>query len=102
MQPSRLLFFVLLAGTSLFAQQAVKQRIANVTGLPSEPIQPSGNCKSSTFGYLEKDHRTSMTDGELGDFVSRSLHDGYIVTIYPATKRGTFVNMQCTNTTAKP
>lgn len=99
----RLLFPLLLAGT-LFAQQPSKPQISGITILPSDPVVPTGDCKSSTAGYLEQSRQRTMTDQELGAFVSKSLHEGYIITVYPATKSGIFVAMQCTNTmsTAKP
>lgn len=89
----------LLLAAIAFAQQPSKPQISGLTVLPSDPIVPTGDCTSSTAGYLEK-----ITDNKLGAFVSKSLHDGYIVTVYPATKSGIFVAMQCTNTmpTAKP
>jgi hypothetical protein len=88
-----------LSAAVLASQEASKPQIGSVTVLPSDPIVPTGDCRSSTAGYLEK-----MTEKNLGVFVSKSLHDGYIVTVYPATKSGIFVAMQCTNTmpTAKP
>jgi hypothetical protein len=84
-----------------FGQQPEKPRISNITILPSEPVVPTGTCKSSTAGYLDDSRPPkSMTDEELGKFVSKSLHDGYIISIYPSTKTGIFVTMQCTNTMA--
>jgi hypothetical protein len=93
-----------LVAISLFAKQASKPQISSVTVLPSDPIVPSGDCKASTAGYLDQSRRRSMSDKEIGAFVSKSLHDGYIVSVYPATKTGIFVSMQCTNTMslAKP
>jgi len=93
MQAIRIAVLLLLAGAVLFAQS--KPEISNIGILPSEPVVPSGDCKSSTAGYLEQ---TQPTDSEIGQFVSKSLRNGYIVTVYPATKRGVFVAMQCTNT----
>jgi hypothetical protein len=87
---------------SLFAQQASKPQIGSVTVLPSDPVVPTGNCKSSTAGYLEQSRQRKMSDKEIGLFVSKSLHDGYIVTVYPATNSGIFVSMACTNITVKP
>ncbi len=39
-----------------------------------------------------------MTQYEFGKFVNTSLHDGYVLTIYPETNRGIFVNMECVAT----
>jgi len=92
-------FAASICSAVLLAQQPSKPQISGITILPSDPIVPTGNCKSSTAGYLEK-----MTDKQIGAFVSKGLREGYIVTAYPATKSGVFVAMQCTNTmpTAKP
>jgi hypothetical protein len=91
--------FLLIAPPLLDSQEKNKPKISSVTVLPSDPVVPSGDCKSSTAGYLEDSRPPkAISDGELGKFVSKSLHDGYIVSIYPATKTGIFVTMQCTNT----
>jgi hypothetical protein len=95
----RFAFAALFSVAVPFGQQTDKPRISNITVLPSEPVQPSGNCKASSSGYLEKNGRTKMTKAELGNFVDSSLRDGYAVTIYPETKRGVFVNLECTNAT---
>ena len=98
----RFLFATLLGAVSLFAQQTDKPRISTLTVVPSEPIQPTGNCKSNTGGYLNKDGRTALTNSEIGQFVSDKLHDGYILTVYPATKNGIFVSAGCTNLISGP
>ena len=41
-----------------------------------------------------------MTQAEVGKFVNSGLHEGYVLTIYPESKRGIFVNLECTNSTA--
>jgi len=84
----------LIAG-SLSGQE--KPTIAKITVLPSDPVVPSGTCKSSTAGYVEIRGKTRLTDVEIGKAVAGYLKDGYIVTVYPATKSGTFVNLDCTN-----
>ncbi len=83
-----------------FGQQPEKPHISNIAVLPSEPIMPSGDCTTSRYGYLEnhgKTKLTELTEAEIGKFVDSSLHSGYIITIYPETKRGVFVGMECTN-----
>jgi hypothetical protein len=96
MQVGRAVFVLLLISVAAtFAQQPSKPEIGRVEILPSESVVPSGDCKSSTAGYLEQNQ---PTDGQIGEFVSKSLQHGYIVTVYPATKRGVFVNIVCTNT----
>jgi|HubBroStandDraft_1064217.scaffolds.fasta_scaffold60236_3 hypothetical protein len=97
----RFVFVALFSFAISLGQQQDKPRIANITVLPSEPIVPSGTCKSSTAGYLDDSRPPKMmSDEDLGKFVSKSLRDGYIVSIYPSTKTGIFVTMQCTNTMA--
>jgi hypothetical protein len=41
-----------------------------------------------------------MTKAEIGKFVDSSLRNGYVLTIYPETKRGIFVDMECLATKA--
>jgi|ERR1017187_2196810 hypothetical protein len=83
-----------LLAFSLLGQQPNKPTISKITAVPSEPI-PKGTCTSSTAGYLEKAGRTNLTDAEIGKSVFGALRQGYIVTIYPPTKRGIFVNFEC-------
>jgi hypothetical protein len=79
---------------SLFAQD--KPRIASVTGVPSEPIAP-GRCTYSTSGYLEMANgkKENFTDAEFGHMILPVLRDGYVLTIYPPTKRGIFISSMC-------
>jgi hypothetical protein len=95
---------VLLTVSLISAQSPSKPTIQQIGMLPSDPIVAIGSCKSSTGGYLERNHHARLNKAEIGDFISSSLQDGYIVTIYPPTKRGIFVAMECTNTMvlAKP
>jgi hypothetical protein len=93
--------FLVLFSPSLNSQEQNKPKISGITIMPSESVMPNGDCKSSTAGYLEKSRPPrTMSDEEMGNFISKSLHDGYIVSIYPLTKTGIFVTMECTNTTA--
>ncbi len=89
---------LLSAITPLTCQDSSKPSISKITILPSEPVMPTGTCKFSTSGYLEMNGKTKITKAEIGNFIDSSLHDGYVVTVYPGTKRGIFVNMECTNT----
>jgi len=89
--------FFIVCAVILPGQEASKSRISSITFRPSEPVQPSGDCKSSTGGYLEKNGRITITNGEISKFVSEKLRDGYILTMYPAAKDGIFVNAECTN-----
>jgi hypothetical protein len=89
------LFAILLCVLPLIAQEPNKPQIGNVIALPTEKPVAVGTCAASRSGYLEKDHRTKMKEAEIAKFVSSSLLDGYIVTIYPESKSGIFVNMEC-------
>lgn len=91
--------FLLLGAVPLLnSQETPRPQIDKITVLPSEPITPTGSCRSSTAGYLELKGKTKLSETEIGKFVDSSLRDGYVVTIYPATKRGIFVNMECIST----
>ena len=80
----------------LFAQKPQQPKIT-IVGAPSEPI-PTGTCTSSTFGYLELNGKTvEFTDAEFGQMIMPALRQGYVLTIYPPTKRGIFVNQECHN-----
>jgi hypothetical protein len=81
----------------LFAQQPSKPKIT-ITGVPSEPIA-AGTCTSSTFGYLDLNgKRSDFTEAEFGKMIMPALRQGYVLTIYPPTKSGTFVNQECHGT----
>jgi hypothetical protein len=99
MRALALVILLLCILSPLNSQETGKPPIAELAVLPSDPVVPSGTCKSSTAGYLENSRPPkTMSDEEMGRFVSKSLRDGYIVSIYPASKSGIFVAMQCTNT----
>jgi hypothetical protein len=75
----------------LFGQEPTKPKVT-IKGIPSEPIA-AGTCTSSTFGYLEwNGKRTDFTETEFGHMILPALRQGYVMTIYPPTKRGIFVN----------
>jgi hypothetical protein len=78
------------------AQQLSKPQIGSVVGIPSD-FTPSGKCTSSTQGYLTipKSGKTKLTEAELGGAVRSSLQNGYVITVYPETANGIFVNMEC-------
>ena len=70
-----------------------------ITTIPSEPVAP-GTCKFSTAGYLEMpDGRVNLTENEIGNAISEDLKQGYVVTVYPKTKRGIFVSDECPSET---
>jgi hypothetical protein len=80
---------------ALSGQEANPPHKVSMIGMPSEPVVP-GACKSSTAGYLEKDGRTELSEAEIGHYVVSKLRNGYILTIYPQTQRGIFVDLDCT------
>lgn len=85
-----------LVGVSffLFAQQSDHPGIS-IRGVPGEPIA-TGDCKTSTFGYLELDgKRSGFTDAQFGQAIMSALREGYVITAYPPTKRGIFLNQDC-------
>jgi hypothetical protein len=86
---------LLLNVVPLNSQESNRPQISSIAVLPSDPVVASGNCTASTAGYLEINRRTKMTKAELGKFVDSSLRDGFVLTIYPETRRGIFVNMEC-------
>jgi len=84
----------MLAMGMTFAQQKEKNTVS-ISVLPPEPVA-GGTCKSSTFGYLDFNGKTEQfTDEELGKMIMPALRQGYVLTIYPPTKRGIFVNQEC-------
>jgi hypothetical protein len=89
----RPLLFLLLAST-LCAQES-KPHIGRIAALPSELPLVTATCTASRSGYLEKDGRTKITEAEMAMFIAASLRDGYILTIYPESKSGVFVDMEC-------
>jgi hypothetical protein len=97
-----LIFTLGLLACALLAQRSDdRPKIGSVIALPSERIPP-GSCKASTAGYLEVSGRTVLTKPEVGQYVTDALREGYILTIYPATKRGIFVNAECVSSAATP
>jgi hypothetical protein len=83
------------SATIIAGQQDANRPKIKIAGVPSEPI-PAGTCTSSTFGYLELNgKRGDFTNEEFGSMILPALRQGYTLTIYPPTKRGTFVNQDC-------
>ncbi len=86
---------VLLLALAMFGQEFQKPKIASIKGVPSEPISP-GRCTFSTSGYLEQHGKINdFTEAEFGRMILPALREGYVLTIYPPTKRGIFVNAEC-------
>jgi hypothetical protein len=71
----------------------------SVIELPPEVI-PAGACTGSPSGYLgvvekDKTERTKLTDQEVGQYVRKSLAEGYSVTLYPQASGRIFVKATC-------
>jgi len=96
--PQRLIISlcVCLAASLLVGQEPLHPRITDMKVVPSEPIPP-GTCTSSRAGYLdsEKTHSTVLDDTEIGKYINSNLKQGYTITIYPRTKNGIFVYLDC-------
>jgi hypothetical protein len=70
-----------------------------VTELPPEAI-PAGTCTVSNSGYLgivgkDKKERTNLTDQEIGEYVRKSLAEGYSVALYPQASGKMFTVQTC-------
>jgi hypothetical protein len=97
MQLSKLLLAITLT-IPIFAQEPSKPRISNIAAVPSDPASASSKCAASWSGYLEHKGK-KVTDAEISRFVTTSLRDGYVLTIYPETSNGVFVDMACSSKT---
>jgi hypothetical protein len=85
---------LMFAAIAVSGQELEKPRIVKIITVPSEPVLP-GNCDSSIAGYLEIKGRTTLTEAEIGHYIAMTQKDGYVLTIYPPTKEGIFVNVEC-------
>ena len=83
----------------LLAQQQPKPNFSSiVASAPPDALSSaaSGTCKTTTFGYLDLNGKTEdFTDQELGKMIQPALRQGYVLTIYPPTKRGIWVYQEC-------
>src|SRR5260370_13129197 len=92
-------YIILLADVIPLKKLPEARRVRRVAILPSEETPP-GSGNASTAGYLEIGDRTELTEAEIGQYIVTALRDGFVVTIYPATKRGVFVNANCVSASA--
>jgi hypothetical protein len=97
MRTLRLAALALLAAVSVVGQEP--KTSVSVTELPPETI-PGGTCAQSTSGYLgivgkDKTERTKLTDKEIGQYVSKSLAQGYSVALYPQASGKVFTIATC-------
>jgi hypothetical protein len=83
-----------LCALTLSAQEPTKPQISKITALPAEAPLSLATCTASRSGYLEK-KGTKMKEAEMAKFITFSLREGYVLTIYPESKSGIFVNMEC-------
>ncbi len=86
-----------LAGTALAQNNGYPT--VSVSELPPEAI-PAGTCKDGTSGYLgivekDKKERTKLTDQEIGEYVRKSLAQGYSVALYPQASGKIFAVSTC-------
>lgn len=83
----------------LFAQQSDSPNLVSVVPkVPADAIAAAkaGVCISTVSGYLELNGKTSsFTDEEFGKMIQPALRQGYVLTIYPPTKRGIWTYQEC-------
>ena len=85
---------VAVATLMVFPQQGDKPKVS-LSATPPVPVA-AGTCTSSTSGYLDLNGKTAgFTDEEFGRMILPALRQGYVLTIYPPTKRGVFVSQEC-------
>jgi hypothetical protein len=75
------------------------QATVTVTEMPPETI-PVGSCTQPKTGYLgivgkDKKERTKLTDREIGEYVRKSLAQGYSVSLYPQASGKMFTVQTC-------
>lgn len=90
---------VLLLAVVTAAVAGEPQTMVSVTEMPPENI-PVGTCTQSNSGYLgiveeDKKERTKLTDQEIGQYVSKSLAQGYSVALYPQASGKVFTVQTC-------
>jgi hypothetical protein len=90
MRFKRIFLLTLVAGI-IFAQQ---YRIESIT-VQGEPPLRSATCKAGSYGYLHVGERTKLTPIEIGQYVAAKIADGAILTVYPESKSGVFVHVEC-------
>jgi hypothetical protein len=97
MRVARIAFLALVVVTAAVADQL--QTTISVKELPPEAI-PSGTCTESTTGFLgvvekDKSERTKLTAEEIGKYATKSLAEGYSVTLYPQASGRIFTVATC-------
>jgi hypothetical protein len=95
MQSLKVLLTIALAVPAALAQEPSRPRIADISSMPSDSVKTTGSCKASTSGYLLNKHGKKMSESEIGKYLVSGLRDGYVITVYPETENGVFVDMKC-------
>jgi hypothetical protein len=84
---------------SVVAQQPTTAILSDVTPVPPSDAASAalaGSCKFSTSGYLFLNGKDGgFSDSQVGEALMSSLRQGYVITIYPPTKRGIWLNQEC-------
>lgn len=98
MRLAKMLVLALVVAKAAIANQP-QQTTVTIVELPPEAI-PAGTCTESTSGFLgvvEKDkiERTKLTAEEIGKYVTKSLAEGYSVTLYPQASGRIFTKQTC-------
>jgi hypothetical protein len=95
MQRKRIFLLTLIAGTIL-GQQWQAPTVKSVTvGVRRDPPLRTPSCKTSTYGYLHINERTKLTSEEISQYIVAAIEDGATVTVYPESKSGIFVDVNC-------
>lgn len=79
---------------TLAAQEPTKPQISKITAVNAEAPLSVAACAASRSGYLENKGK-KMTEAEVARFITSSLREGYVLMIYPESKSGIFVDMEC-------
>ena len=96
MKAERIAVLTLAAAMAAVASES---QTVTVTEVPPEAI-PAGTCTKSNTGYLgivekDKTERTKLTDQEVGEYVRKSLAQGYSVALYPQASGKMFTVQTC-------
>jgi hypothetical protein len=93
--------FLLIALCAVLAAQSpskLETKIIHVSaGAPGAPPLHDPTCTGSSVGYLESeaDGHTDVTAKEIGKYVLDHINSGTVLTIFPPTKDGIFVVVDC-------
>jgi hypothetical protein len=90
MNLKRILLLTLIAGI-IFGQQF---EIGSIAVHGETPLHPA-SCKNGFYGYLHIGERTKLTPLEIGQYVADMIADGATISVYPESKSGVFVHVEC-------